>query len=250
MSITNTLTQWITVKRIQKALRRDPYSVELLLELADRLKADPEETRRVLHRILSLEPGNRQAGARLLDLDRAEIGGDTSRLSQAVILTRPSSSDFPAPPLVLRYSFVHQILVYLFILCAVVAGLSTVREPLVLAALSAFLLIPLWFISAVIEIGDAGLRVFRLFGLVRSRILWREIREWRPAFLGHGIRILGRTGKSLEVSSQIHGYPFILDILRQMRPDLFTDIQLSLSTVETAPPIDASVTPAGERLFK
>jgi hypothetical protein len=247
MSITNTLTQWVTVRRIQKALRKNPYNVELLLELADRLKADPEETRRVLHRILTLEPGHRQARVALLDLDRAEIGGDISRLSQAVILAMHSSSAFPAPPLVLRYSFVHQILVYLFILCTAIAGLSTVREPLVLAALSALLLVPLWFISAVIEIGDAGLRVFRLFGLVRSRILWREIREWKPTFLGHGIRILSRTGKALEVSSQIHGYPFILDILRQMRPDLFTDIQLA--TVDNVLQNDPSITTVGEKPF-
>jgi hypothetical protein len=237
----------MTARRIQKALQKDPYSVAALQALADLPGVDPNEKRGVLHRILYLEPGNSQARTMLLDMDRAEIGGDISRLSQAVILTHPSSRHVPAPPLILRYSFVHQILVYLFILCTVIASISTVRQPLMLAALAAFLLIPLWFISAVIEISDAGLRVFRLFGIVRSRMMWREIKEWRPTFLGHGIRILSGTGKALEVSSQIHGYPFILDILRQMRPDLFTGIQLA--TEDKVLQHDPSVTTVGQKPF-
>lgn len=243
MSITDTLQQRRAIRRIQRVLRKDPYNIESLLELANRLGArkrpDRNEKREVLHRILYLEPENRQARAMLFEMDRAEIGGDVSRLSHAVILTDLSPRDFPEPPLVLRYSFVHQILVYLFIASTVIASWSIVRELIVLAAVAAFLLIPLWFISAVIEIGESGLEVSRLFGMARSEIRWRDIREVKPTILGHGVRIISRRGKALEVSAHIHGYPFILDILRQVRPDLFNGIEFS--TVDDFPQNDPAI---------
>ena len=248
MSIANAMKQWMTVRRIRNALKRDPYNIESLLKLAGMLGADRNEKRKLLHRILYLEPGNRQARALLFELDRAEIGGDLSRLSQAIILTGPSSNDLPEPPLVLRYSFVHQILVYLFIGCTMIAGLIIVREPLVLAAVAAFLLIPLWFVSAIIEIGESGLEVSRLFGMARSEIRWREVKEVKPTILGHGIRIISRKGKALEVSAHIHGYPFILDILRQTRPDLF-DISES-SAMGEIPQSEPAVTSVGAKIFK
>ena len=240
MSITDPLKQRRAIRRIHRALRRDPYNVESLLELANRLEAgsepDRKERRDVLHRILALEPGNRQARAMLFEMDRAEIGGGASRLSQAVILTSPSASDFPEPPLVLRYSFVHQILVYLLVASTVLAGVSVGRDAgglVVFGGLLFLLTIPLWFISAVIEIGDRGIGVSRLFGIARSEIRWRDIREVRASILGQGIIILSRKGKALEVSAHIHGYAFILDIMRQNRADLFNDLELS--TIENIP---------------
>jgi hypothetical protein len=73
----------------------------------------------------------------------------------------------------------------------------------------------------VIEIDDSGLRVSRLFGMVHSAISWNEIRECKQTALRQGIQIMTGQGKSVKVSAQIQGYPFILDILQQMRPDLF-----------------------------
>jgi hypothetical protein len=85
----------------------------------------------------------------------------------------------------------------------------------------ALLIIPLWFVSAVIEIRESGIAVSRLFGMVRSQIAWGEIREVKPTPIARGVKVINRKGKALEISAQIHGYPFILDILRQKRPDLF-----------------------------
>ena len=225
MNITDSLKQHKSTRQVQKALRKDPNDIRSLLTLAAMLgelpKPDLGQKRQVLHRVLSLEPANPTARAMLFAMDRAEIGGDVSRLSLAVILTEPSSSNVPATSLVLRYSLVHQILVYLFVAGTVFASLSALRDAVVLTAIAVFLLIPLWFVSAVIEIRDTGLNVSRLFGLVHSEIAWNDIRECRPTIMGRGIRIISCEWKTLEVSAQVLGYPFILDILCQMRPDLF-----------------------------
>jgi hypothetical protein len=154
-------------------------------------------------------------------MDRAAIGGNPSRLSATIILTDLSPNDLQEQPLILRYSIVHQILVYLFLACAGLAGLSIVRDVRALVVVGAFLMIPLWFVSAVIEIGNAGLHISRLFGMAHTEIRWNEIRECNRTVLGQGITITTHRGKSIEVSAQIQGFPFILDILQQRCPDLF-----------------------------
>jgi hypothetical protein len=225
MSITASMNQRKAAKRIQQALRKNPYDTEALLQLAYILgtldKPDLPRKRQILHHILNLEPAHRQASQMLFEMDRTAIGGDYSRLSAAVILTDPSANDLPEQPLILRYSIVHQILVYLFLACAGLAGLSVVRDVRVLVVVVAFLMIPLWFVSAVIEISNSGLHISRLFGMAHTEIRWNEIRECNRPVLGQGITITTHRGKSIEVSAQIQGFPFILDILQQMRPDLF-----------------------------
>ena len=218
---------------MQWALRKNPNDMETLLHLAAMAgtlkEPDLHQKRRLLHRILSLEPGNPRAQKMLFEMDRAEIGGNVSRLSAAVILTDPSSSVLPESPLILRYSIVGQLLVYLFIACIVFASLKITRNGEVLALVGALLMIPLWFVSVVIEIRDDGLNVSRLFGVVRSEIRWRDIEECKPTIIRRGLRIISRKGKAVEVSAQIHGYTFILDILRQMRPDIFSSNAVSRS---------------------
>lgn len=216
MSITAPTNQHTAAKRIQRALKKDPNDIGSLLQWAAILgtgkKPDLLQKRKVLRHILSLEPTHPKACQMLFEMDRAAIGGNASRLSLAVLLTDPSSNALPEAPLILRYSIVRQLMVYLLIACMFLAGLSIV---------GALLIIPLWFVSAVVEINDSGLTVSRLFGMVHSQIAWRDIRQVKSTALGQGIKVINRKGKVMEISAQVHGYPFLLDILRQRRPDLF-----------------------------
>ena len=217
-----------TAKRVQQRLRKDPNDIEALLQLAAVLGTlktpDVKEKRKVLQRVLTLEPANPKALQMLFEMDRAAIGGDPSRLSAAVILTDPATNPIPEKPLRLRYSIIHQFLVYLLIAFGAFLMLSSLRKPEVLAIVAAFLvflLIPLWFVSVVIEIGDTELNISRLFGVARTEILWKEIQEFKPRALGQGIQIITRDGRVAEISAQIMGYSSLIEILRQMRPDLF-----------------------------
>jgi hypothetical protein len=216
-------------KHIKQALWKDPNDVDSLLELAALYdQTDLDQKRKILHRILYLEPAHRTARQMLLQMDRREIGG-ASRLSLAVILTDRSSSYPPEAPLILRYSIVYQILVYLFAACTVIAGLAITRDPAVLTAVTAFLFMALWFVSIVVELSDSGLHITRLFGMVRSEIPWREVHGVKPAALGQGIQIIHHQGKAIVISAHINGYPFILDILQQKRPDLFPLTEVAIT---------------------
>lgn len=229
MSITHSMKPNKARKHIQQALWKDPNDVDSLLELATLHDgSDLDQKRKILHRILYLEPSHRTARQMLLEMDRREIGGD-SRLSLAVILTDRSASYPPEAPLRLRYSIVYQIVVYFFAACTVIAGLAIIRDLAVLTAVTAFLFMVLWFVSVVVELSDAGLHIARLFGMVRSEIPWREVRGVKPAALGQGIRIVHHQGKTVVISAHINGYAFILDILQQKRPDLFPLTEVAIT---------------------
>ena len=257
MSITDTRKQRKAARRTQQALKKNPYDTEALLQLAYSLgssdKPDLSQKRQVLHRILYLEPANQQARQMLFELDRATIGGNRARLSAAIILPDPSSNELPERTLILRYSLVHQLLVYLFIAGTVFAGLSLARDAegwAVVGALLLFLLIPLWFVSVVIELSSTGLKISRLFGLACWNVSWREIRECMPTLFGQGIRVIASTGKVAEVSAQVNGYAFILDILHQMRPDLFrgTDVARIGEKLQKDVPVSSTILQTFERI--
>jgi hypothetical protein len=160
----------------------------------------------------------------LFEMDRAAIGGDSSRLSAAVMLTDPPTNTIAEKPLRLRYSLIHQFLVYLLVAFTIFLVLSNLREPEALAVFVAFLvflLIPIWFVSVVIEISDTELSIYRLFGVSRTEISWNDIKEYKSIALGQGVRVITNDGRVVELSAQIMGYSSLIEILRQMRPDLF-----------------------------
>jgi len=102
--------------------------------------------------------------------------------------------------------------------------LSARRDPEVLLVFGSFffaLIIPLWFVSAVVTASPSGLQVARLFGVVRVEIAWRDIGQVKPNALGQGLRIIAKAGKVLEISAQLHGYPALVEVLHRVRPDLF-----------------------------
>ena len=226
MSITAPTNQHKVPKHIQRALQKNPNDIHALLQVAVTLDSlgpfDRDHKRKLLRRILSLDPANHEARQMLFELDRATIGGNPARLSAAVILNTPSPAELSETPLTLRYCIVHQFLVYFSMALTAFAGLSLVRDAEILALLGGFflsLLVPLWYVSGVVEIESAGFHISHLFGIIHTEIPWREVRECRPhAF---GVKLITRHREVVDVSSQVYGYAFILDILRQMRPDLF-----------------------------
>jgi hypothetical protein len=228
MDAVNPIDKFNTAKQVQHRLRKDPNDIEALLQLAvmpETLKEpDLNQKRKVLHRVLALEPANRQARQILFEMDRAAIGGDVSRLSAAVILTPQPLIGSSETPLKLRYSIVYQILVYAFLAFSILLlfmaageweGFGVFAVPFLL------LLIPVWFISAILEISDSGLSLSRLFGVYRREMEWKEIEQIWPAPMGTGMRLTGTDGRSLTISSQMNEYSSVVEILRNARSDLF-----------------------------
>ena len=213
---------------MQRKLRKDPNDIEALLQLADMLgrlrEPDLEQKRKVLHRVISLEPASQKARQMLFEMDRAAIGGDPARLSAAVILTSQSVAEVSEKPLKLRYSIVHQLWFYPILAFSILLMLMAAGEWDVFGVFAGFfllLLIPVWFLSAVLEVSGSGLHLSRLFGVYRREMEWKEIERVEPAFMGVGMRLTANDGRRITISSQLHGYSSFVGILHNARPDLF-----------------------------
>ena len=219
----NSIDKLNTAQQVQRTLKDNPNDVNALLELATLLGTfkDPnlELKRKLLNRILSLDPVNKAAREMLVEMDRAEMGGETSL---ATASTR-SQDDLLEKPLVFRYSIIHQILIYPLLLLSVLFMFQALGDWDVFIFFTGFFLlfsIPVWFVSAVARLSGSGIQVSRLFGLYRREVEWREINTIRPAFMGVGMKLTTSEGLSVTISSQMHGYRGIVEILQQMRPDL------------------------------
>src|SRR5688572_15875070 len=227
----NAINELKEAKRLQRTLKANPNDIDSLLKLAATLK-DLDLKRKVLNRILSLDPINKTARDMVLVMDRAEMGGDHSQTALAGISevqhSAPVSLNDPLEePVVFRYSIIHQILVFGLMAFTVAIGLKALQSGggevlFVISAFFLFLIIRLWFVSVVAQISSSGIKISRLFGIARWEIPWGEIEKIESNAVGQGIKLITRERKLVEVPSQLHGYPAIVEILRQMRPDLFS----------------------------
>jgi hypothetical protein len=224
MNAVNSIDELKEAKRLQQALRANPNDIDSQLKLAAKLTRDLDLKRKVLNRILTLEPANKTASEMLLEMDRVAIGGDAPERSSTVILPHPPAIEPSEKPLKLRYSIIHRLLVYPVLAVSILLLFMSVGEWDVFGVFAVFfllLLIPLWFVSAVLEVSSMGLHLSRLFGVFRREMEWIEIQRIEPGPMGVGMKLSAADGRSLMVSSQLHGYSSLVKILNNARPDLF-----------------------------
>ncbi len=251
---------------LQQALALDPKDVDALLTLAP-LVEEPTRKRQVLNRILSVEPTHKVARETLLEMDRAEMGiyRPASLSSTPSILpaqpTPTASKPASVPtekPLVFRYSTVWLAVLYLFTTLFCCAGLLVASQNIgnSLPSLALALLFGLSALSASskVEVTQAGIRTS---AWLRSRaIQWDEIVQMRSDSFKRKLELRSRTGKTVNVSTQVKGYPVIVELLRQKRPDLFGEgtpapVQLSgSSTLESVVTPNPGLSFTGTKTFK
>src|SRR6266511_3409152 len=236
MNAVDSIKKLNEAKRVQQTLRKDPDNIAALLELATLAgtlkEPDDERKRTILNRVLSLDPINKAAREMLLEMDRAEMGGVHVQTMTPIIPIERSQNDPLENPLVFRYSIWLQFLLYLLIAFTGYVSWQILQTGnaevlLVIGPFLLFLIIPLWFISAVVEVSGSGIRFSRLFGIAHLEFSWDEMKDFRPNALGQGIKILTKEGQLAEISAQISGYSAIVEILRHKRPDLFSMIEAS-----------------------
>jgi hypothetical protein len=216
---------------LQQALSLDPRDVDALLALAP-LVEEPTRQRQVLNRILSAEPTHNAARETLLEMDRAEMGAyRPASLSSTPSIpptqpTPPASKPASAPtvkPLVFRYSTAWLVVLYLFTTIFCCAGLLVASQNIgnSLPSLALALLFGLSALSASskVEVTQVGIRASAW--LRSSAIQWDEIVQVRSDSFKRKLELRSRTGMTVNVSTQVKGYPVIVELLRQKRPDLF-----------------------------
>jgi hypothetical protein len=229
---------------IQQALSTNPNDVAALLAFASVVE-EPTRKRQILNRVLSLEPTHKAARQTLLELDRAEMGAYRPQPTSAPVSTpqsKPqntplgtkSSNSSIEKPIVFRYSTTWLVLLYLFTTIFCCAGFLVASQDLG-NSFPSFMLALLFGLTALsvsskVEVKETGIRAASLLG--GAEIKWNEIARVKSNPVKRKLELVSNTGKSVKVSTQVKGYPVIVELLRQKRPDLFG---------ETASPVQGNV---------
>jgi len=246
---------------IKQVLAANPNDVDAWLVLAAVLD-DPERKRQCLKRVLTLDPTNQIAREEMLEMDRVTMGGipsympDLAPVSPAVppsawpssskpILSettlpvvsyaperpKPRTSVMPGTekPLVFKYPLFWRILMYVFVAFFGCVGLLVASQNivnslpfLVLALVTG--LVAMTF-SPKVEVSEKGIRASGTFS--SSEVGWYEIVKIKSNTLKRRLELSSQNGEIVNVSNQVSGYPRIVEILRQRRPDLFGKVESS-----------------------
>ena len=250
------------IELIKQALSVDPYDIEMLLALAT-LVEEPTRKRQVLNRVLSREPVNKTAREMLLEMDRAELSAyrlkpnpvsptPTQNVSSKPEFVSPSvsqpaaqvastdsvlshptqpSSLNPEKPLVFGPSMVALVVLILLASVSCCGGLLLASQnmgrglpSLALALLFGLSALSLW---SKVEVTGAGIRSSSLLG--STQVKWDEIASIKSNSMKRRLELISSNGRSVGISTQVKGYPKVIEILRQKRPDLFDESRLPAS---------------------
>jgi hypothetical protein len=142
---------------------------------------------------------------------------------QAQAVPRSAPQPRLEKPLVFKYPLFWRILMYLFLaffacIGLIVAPLNVVNSlPFFLLALAMGLVIMAF--SPKVEISETGIRASSLFSSSEAR--WGDIKSMKSGGMSQRLDLHKSDGQVVKVSAQVSGYPRIVEIIRQKRPDLF-----------------------------
>ena len=147
---------------------------------------------------------------------------------QAAPQPKPASKPRAEKPLVFKYSTINRIITYFFAVifaCFGLVALLVLQDPSVFilpCGLSLLFIPAIWIVSAQVEVSEKGIRASRMFGLVTSsQVDWDEIARIKSNSMQRNLELITKKGDSVKVTTQVTGYPAIVEVLRQKRPDLF-----------------------------
>jgi len=163
---------------------------------------------------------------------------------QAAQQPKPASKPRAEKPTVFKYSTVTRILIYIMavvFLCSFLLALQDATLLLIPCGASFLILPAVWIVSGQVELSEKGIRASRLFGLVGSEVGWNEIARIQSK--QNNLALITKKGNSVKVTTQVVGYPAIVETLRQKRPDLFGMAQPS-SAQSNGPASDYGYSPS------
>ena len=143
---------------------------------------------------------------------------------QAAQQPKPVSKPPAEKPLVFKYSTVTRVLIYMLAVLFLCSFLLSLQDAsLLLIPCGGYLLIlpAVWIVSKQVEVGEKGIRTSQLFGLIGSEVGWNEIARIKSTSMQNNLSLITKKGNAVKVTTQVVGYPTIVETLRQKRPDLF-----------------------------
>ncbi len=146
--------------------------------------------------------------------------------------TRPQSAPPAKAPakkaiekkVVFKYPLFWRILMYFFVVVFGCGGLLMITQSafstgLFFLGLGLVMLVTALALSPTVELSGKGIRSSGLFS--SAEISWDEIVKIKSNAMKRRLELTRRNGEVVNVSTQVSGYPKIVEILQKKRPDLF-----------------------------
>lgn len=172
-----------------------------------------------------------------------------------------SSKPLDDKPQVFRYPLMMRILIYFFVVVPGCGGLLIATQSLstgmFFLGIGLLMLVIVLFLSPKVEVRDSGIRVATVFS--GNEVPWDGITKIKTNTMKRRLELFRKNGDVVKVSTQVSGYPQIVEILRKRRPDLFGSGQTASISTSAFESDNASMsntganpTPtfAGDRIFK
>lgn len=243
------------IEHLKQAIAANQNDVDAWLVLSAVLDQS-ERKRQCLNRVLTLDPANKIAREEMLKLDRAAMANTVAPqlnsppqerpvrnyYSQAAILARADAQTVPPPvlsqpsqkpaalqkpvekPQVFRYPILILLATYLFAAMFFLFNILAIQDTSMVLGACMFSLMAfgaIWVVSAKVEVSGEGITSSSMYGLLKAHAKWDEIKSIKSAALGNTLNLVTADGSTVKVTSQVSGYPKIVTLLRERRPDLF-----------------------------
>lgn len=236
---------------LKQALENNPNNIDALLVLAS-LADENTQKRKVLNRVLSLDPANKEARQMSLEMDRAEI-----QASRSQIVTAPVSPAQTVPDDLLKKTQTFRLpqmgLILLFVFstiscCGTIwfAAINNMSVGFAFLGMALLLALTALTASSKVEVNETGIQTS---SIIRSaEIKWNEIASIQTNPWKGILELRSDIGDVVNISTQIRGYRDILDILRFKRPDLFPQASsVPATNAATAFPTSSLISTASQQ---
>lgn len=151
------------------------------------------------------------------DIPPAPIGAEPQPASPARAPTKKEKT------LVFKYPLVWRIVMYFFVVVFGCGGLAIATQNIITGlfflGLGLVMLVAALAFSPKVEISGKGIRASGM--LSSAEIGWDEIVKMKSNSMKRRLELTKRSGEVVNVSTQVSGYPQIVEIVRKRRPDLF-----------------------------
>ena len=139
--------------------------------------------------------------------------------------SKPTSGIVTEKPLVFKYSIVSRIILYALLAVVgcvtLIAFQSSGWAGIIPGGFFLVVFAGIWTVSSRVEVSEKGIRTTHLFELGTKQVDWDGIAHIQSNARQQNLQLTTRNGETIKVTSQVNGYPAIVEMLRRKRPDLF-----------------------------
>lgn len=177
---------------------------------------------------------------------------------ESVPAPKPAAKPRVEKPQVFQYSLITRIVTYFFFVlfgCMTIIAFQSLTAALIPCGLALMMLPVIWIISAKVELTEKGIRTSQMYGLINNQVSWDGIAGIKSNSMQQNLQLQTKKGSMIKVSSQLQGYPVIVEMLRQKRPDLFGAAVASTNAIssdyESSPSMGSNASSfKGSRTFR